>query len=473
MGCAAGAIQAEALAARLRGGQFDVLYTGPQRWPRETARILAARLGLRPVVHEALQVPPLGPASLPSLLRTARFAQELRLKPRALVLAHGATLRLLLVLLGGWRRLPWLWRPAPTAEPLVCPCEAPALSFYGPFWLLFAGLALGLVAVPGPWPGWTTFASLALALLVYNLAARHAARGRAGVVVVVLVVLSLVGVPLAFGPDPIDHRKVTSFNAWAYELGAHLPPIVLPAPNPNAIAGLLAIALALAAAVACYERGWRRCLAAGGTVLTVASLILTASRTGWCAGVAALLVVAAGRGRRQATVVLALSGLAIAAFLGASPALSSIIDLSIRHSLWQATIEIVREHPFTGIGIGRLAQAGVIVSGAFGRARLEATHNALLQLWADAGVLGLLAWGWVLLRLGRSMLVPSSDRSVPAWAIAGLFGALVAFLVQGLSETNTIFVWQTAGAMHQLISPLPFILLGLLCGLDQRELAGQ
>lgn len=462
-------LQAESLARALEGARFDIVYTGPQRRVREAATALAARLGLRPVVHEALQELPGGPAALVGLVRTARFAGEVRLRPRALIVAPGGTLRVLLLLLGGWRRLPWLWRRVPGSEPLVCACEGAALSFRGPFYLLMAGLALGLIAAPGPWPGWTTFASLIAALLAYRWAVRVAARGRAGRMAALLIAIALAGVPLAFGPDPVDHRKVTSFNAWAYRAGAHLPQVLLPAPNPNAVAGLLAVALALAAAMALYGRGRSRYVAGVAAILAAGSLILTASRTGWCAGVAALFAVAAGRGRRPATVVLGLSGLVVAAVLSASPALGSTIDLAIRQSLWRATVDIVRPHAFTGIGLGRLAQAGVIVSGAFGQARLEATHNTVLQLWADAGVLGLAAWAWALLLLGRSMVAPVGRRAVPAWAIAGLYGALLAFLVQGLFETNTIFIWQTGGTTHQLVSPLPFILFGLLSGLEQRE----
>jgi len=469
IGCEGSSLRPEALARELDGARFDIVYTGPQRRIREAATALAMRLGLRPVVHEALQELPGGPAALAGLLRTARFAQEVRLRPRVLVIAPGGTLRVLLLLLGGWRRLPWLWRPVPKSEPLICACEGAALSLRGPFFLLLAGLALGLIAVPGPWPGWTTFASLLVALLAYRWAARTAAGGHAGRIAGLLVALALAGVPLAFGPDPVDHRKVTSFNAWAYRLGAHLPQIILPAPNPNAVAGLLAVALALTAAVALYGQGRRRHLASAATILTAGALILTASRTGWCAGVAALLIVAAGRGRRVATIALGLSGLIVTAFLSTSPALGSTIDLAIRQSLWQATIAMVRSHAFTGIGLGRVAQAGIIVSGAFGQARLEATHNMLLQLWADAGVLGLLACAWTLLLLARSVLAPVEGRAMPTWAIAGLYGALLAFLVQGLFETNTIFIWSTGGARHQLVSPLPFILLGLLSGLEQAE----
>ncbi len=455
--------QAEVLAAQLSGAPYDVVYTGPQRRTREAAAILGRHLGLRAIVHGGLGELPGGPRAVAGLVRTLRFAEEVRLNPRALIVAHGGTLRFLLLLLGGWRRLPWLWRRRVQSEPLVCACQAPVLGFAAPFCLLLAGLALALLAAPGPWPGWATFASLGLALLAYRGAGHLARQGHTGRIVGLLAAVSVLAVPLAFGPDPVAHRKVTAINAWAYEVGAHLPPILVPAPNPNAVAGALAVALALTAAYALYGRGRHRYLAVATAALTAAALVLTASRTGWCAGAAGLFVVAAGRGRRYATVVLALSGLAIAALLGTSPALGSTIDLAIRHSLWQGTVDLVGRQPLTGLGIGRLEQAGIIVSGPFGRAPLNTTHNALLQLWADGGVLGLVAVAWGLLRLGRSMLAPASARpGVPTWASAGLYGALVAFLVQGLFETNTIAIWQAAGGLHHLISPLPFVLLGLL-----------
>src|SRR5690606_25445948 len=130
----------------LRDASFDVLYSGPQRRLQEAAAILGRRLGLRTTVHQGLRELPAGPGILGGLLRTLRFAEEVRLNRRALIVAHGGTLRFLLVLLGGWQRLPWLWRRAAQGEPLVCACRAPALSFRGPLCLLLAALALALVA---------------------------------------------------------------------------------------------------------------------------------------------------------------------------------------------------------------------------------------------------------------------------------------------------------------------------------------
>ncbi|HOG48396.1 MAG TPA: hypothetical protein PLB78_17340, partial [Anaerolineae bacterium] len=74
-----GARQVEFLASELAAARFDVLYTGPEHGTRRASSALAARLGLRPVVHSGLQQLSGGPAVLTGLVRTARFAQEVRL----------------------------------------------------------------------------------------------------------------------------------------------------------------------------------------------------------------------------------------------------------------------------------------------------------------------------------------------------------------------------------------------------------
>jgi len=342
-------------------------------------------------------------------------------------------------------------------------------DYRGPLIMLLGGLLAALLATPGPWPSLLTLASLVLAYGVYRLARALAERGRFAWGAAVIIAFALIAVPLAFGPDPVIHRKVTPLNAWAYDLGAHLPAIVLPAPNPNAIAGLLAIALSLAAAMALYRHGWRRWLAAGAAVLAGASLIITASRTGWLAGAAALCVVAAsGHGRRWALLALGIAGPAIAVLMFVAPTLRSPADLAIRNSLWEATINLLSRHPVTGLGISRLRAAGIIAQSAYGRAALITPHNALLQLWADGGVLGVAGLAWLLARMGKTVLALSSERHPAiAWAAAGVNGALIAFAVQGLCETNTMFVWQSGAVFHEMLSPLPLALLGFLAGLQR------
>ena len=366
----------------------------------------------------------------------------------------------------------WPWSPAGAARIRGAVArQALALpSYRGPAALLVAGLLLALFATPGPWPGPLTVLSFALAYGAYCLARRLAERGHVAWGAATLVAVALLAVPLAFGPDPVAHRKVTSLNAWAYELGSHLPPILVPAPNPNAVAGLLATALPFAAAAALYAKGSRQHLAVAVPMLAGVSLVITASRTGWLAGAAALCVVAASRyGRRHGLLALCIAGPAIAAFTFLAPNLQSPADLVIRNSLWQETVNLLSRQPITGLGLSRLRQAGIIAESGYGRAALITPHNALLQLWADGGLLGLAALGWLLARMGKTVVALSGERRPElAWAIAGVQGALVAFAVQGLCETNTMFVWQ-AGAWYEMLSPLPLVLLGFMAGLQRRR----
>ena len=386
----------------------------------------------------------------------------------ALMRAHGAALpapadawpRLGLDWLGrsGWFRLPaWLRRGLAW---LVNPVrDLAALSLRGPLLLLMCGSLLSLTANAGPWPGIATPVSLTLALLVFHAASHLACRGRSWVIAAAVVVGGLLLTPLWLGPQPLPYCKVTSFNAWAFALGKRLPSWGLPPANPNAVAGVLAVGLAFATAGALQARSrLRRCAAGAGAALLTLCLMLTASRTGWLAGAAAVAFVAASRGRRALIAALAVAALAIVGLTASDPTLRSLSHLAARGDLWQNTIALLRRQPIIGLGLGRTAWLSPSAA--------TTVHNALLQLWADTGLLGLTAVGWALTRALRARTALARRRMHLGWALAGLDGALAAFALQSLCETNTLFVGQIAGLRQLVISPLPFALLGTLAGLD-------
>jgi O-antigen ligase len=264
---------------------------------------------------------------------------------------------------------------------------------------------------------------------------------------------------LCLGPRPLPYCKVTAFNAWAFALAAHLPDLGLPATNPNAIAGALAVALAFVSASALYARTRQhRLLAASAATLLTLCLVLTASRTAWLAAAAGVALVAANRGRRQVLLVLAVAGALILVLLAVDPALRSPANLAARGALWRSTLVLVCAQPFTGLGFGRAAYFSPLAA--------TAVHNALLQLWTDTGFLGLVGLGWLAVRAVRGRTALARRRLQPGWTLAGLDGALIAFAVQGLFESNILFAFKTT-SVHQVISPLPFALLGLLVGLDR------
>lgn len=470
--------QAEALAAGLSGCSFDALYCSPRRRTWETAATLGARLRLRPIVDVRLREVPTGPGAFIALARLACFAWQMRQAGQVLVVTHSGPLRFLLLCLDGWRRLPWLWRQVPLCQPFVCRRRCADLT--GPLLLLALGLTLGLILTRGPWPGRLTLASYLFAFATYWLVSSLAAKGRAISIVAALAILALVAVPLAFGPSALQNRKVTAFNAWAYHLGAHLPPLLPTAPHPNGVAGALAVALGLVGGTELHQCGRRRWLAALGLLLIGGALVLTASRAGWLAGAAAVVMLAASRGRRRAIVVLLLCGLAVVMLVAMAgqpgpgqPALHSAESLALRFEQWKRTLTLLRERPVTGLGLAHFPLAyAEAVAGTESRA-FKTPNSALLELWADAGLLGLVAWAWSAWRayaiLGYLAQQPNGAHS---GIVSGLRAGLVAFALHGFFETNTAFVWLAGASYGHLASPLPFVLLGLLDGLSKSVRSG-
>ena len=345
-------------------------------------------------------------------------------------------------------------------------------GFGGPLLLLSAGVALGLATTPGPAPDALALASYGAALLTYvagrDLARRGWAIGAAALVVLVALGLGL----LAFGPSPLPDRKITAFNAWAFSLGTHLPPLFVPPPHPNAAAGVLAVALGLSGAAVLAWWGRRR--AAGALCLLLGgALLLTASRAGWLAAAAALLVLLAGRRPRYTLTGMLLGGLVLAGMMGAGqPAprgesmVLSTYSLGVRLEQWRHTLALLEAQPLAGLGLGRYPAAYAAAVSGTGRRPYETPANVVLQLWADAGLPGVLAGGWAAWRVVR--LVRAPDATGPdsrSWLVLGLGAALAALAVDGLFESVTVIAWKAGAGYGYLTSPLPFLLLGLLAGL--------
>lgn len=137
-------------------------------------------------------------------------------------------------------------------------------------------------------------------------------------------------------------------------------------------------------------------------------------------------------------------------------------SLQVRWAFWEGTLRLIRDHIWTGVGVGNFALAFVPY-----RSRLiyqnpgmqvEHPHNEYLSLAAELGPLGLLACLWLLIRvvkLGRHL---AGRVHIRREVLAGVLGGLAAAAAYG-----TLFY--VAHIPESAVNIA--ILLGMLDGMDR------
>jgi putative inorganic carbon (HCO3(-)) transporter len=226
--------------------------------------------------------------------------------------------------------------------------------------------------------------------------------------------------------------------------------------NPNVMAGSLALLLPLGIGLLLFAwrnlRIWERLLAGGFVLCGGAIFLLTQSRSAWLALGMALVIFVILRGRWGW--VLAIGVVLIALLLAARLGLSSVAGALVsgptlgglegRLEVWSRAIYMVQDFPFTGIGLGAFTEVADRLYPFFLYApgSVEHAHNLFLQVAADLGLPGLIAWlaillgcsyaAWRAYRAGRCLGNP--------W-LAGLGASLLAaqaiLVIHGLTDAVT------------------------------------
>jgi probable O-glycosylation ligase (exosortase A-associated) len=184
------------------------------------------------------------------------------------------------------------------------------------------------------------------------------------------------------------------------------------AANPNDLALMLNLLIPLAAMLAATARGvLLKLTAVAVLLLSVATVVVTFSRAGFLAlGATGLLLIVA-IARRQPFVAFA-AALAIAVIVppllpeGYLSRLGTITDVSSdptgsaqgRLGDWTASVEIVAQHPITGVGLGQNILALNQIRGSTWRA----VHNVYLQYAVDLGLPGLFVFLWLFAAVFRT-----------------------------------------------------------------------
>ncbi|MEA2409719.1 MAG: hypothetical protein QOC77_280 [Thermoleophilaceae bacterium] len=196
--------------------------------------------------------------------------------------------------------------------------------------------------------------------------------------------------------------------------------------NPNVLGGYLLLLLPVGMMASAYVtrvRGLWALVALGGG-LGFLSIVFTFSRAAVLMSLVALgfgVLVSDLRHRRWLILVVVLFAVAIGALVGScGPESTASYG---RTEEWRQTLEVIRDNPVWGVGLGRLAYA-LHARDAASTARHA--HNLWLTWWAEAGTGAFVAWIWLaaalLWRSLRAALRGSADARTALVALVGFFG---------------------------------------------------
>lgn len=227
--------------------------------------------------------------------------------------------------------------------------------------------------------------------------------------------------------------------------------------SPNNVGLLLGRVLPFLLAFALVRINPRTRIAAGAALLIVAvTLLLTQSVGALLLGApAAVAVVLIAHFQRRAIIPLAIMGvigvIGFALLTQVSGRFANILDFSsgtnfLRLRLWESTIEMLRNHPLTGIGLDQflyLYSGNYVRPDAIWDLDLSHPHNVALDYWTRLSIAGLglfvliQASFW---RRAKRMVgnLATLDNHIGA-LLLGVIGSMAALLAHGLID-NSVFV---------------------------------
>jgi hypothetical protein len=236
--------------------------------------------------------------------------------------------------------------------------------------------------------------------------------------------IAIVGLAEATGVPTIQ-AWLTSLHDGRTPIG-DVPRITSMLSHPNVAAILLELSLPLLIAwMWTAARPWRALLAIGalGTLL---AMVLTFSRAGIVAGLAALAVMAVvsvAHGERRRLLTLGFVALGVpAALIWAAmtdPGLdrrltaeltpvtqqqSSSTTQPTRYAYWLVAADMLRDYPWLGVGPDNYRWRFAGYSGMPDDNLGVHAHNQYIEALSDTGILGLLTLGWLLAGLVRTAL---------------------------------------------------------------------
>lgn len=197
-----------------------------------------------------------------------------------------------------------------------------------------------------------------------------------------------------------------------------------------------------------WARGPISFILAGMVAVFTGGLLSSWTRNAWLGLVAGLLVIGGFKGRKAFALLTVSVIFAILLLVAFYPGLRirtvSMTNLKTDQSnlerirMWRATLDMIQDRRLFGVGIGNYKAVLDQYRGRYGASPHSHAHNTLLQVTAENGLIGLLAYlfvWYVFFREGIRTARATSDRFSRGVAV-GAVGGLVGFHVAGLFEYN-------------------------------------
>lgn len=223
--------------------------------------------------------------------------------------------------------------------------------------------------------------------------------------------------------------------------------------SPNNLSLFLGRVVPISVAIALFGVSGRRRLLYGlASAPMLLCLYLTYSRGAWLLGMpAAFLFIGLMRGRRASLVSLAFIAAALLVLLPFFKVerIASILDVQhgttfLRLKLWQATINMIRDHPIFGVGLDNFLYQypKYMLPEAWQEPNLSHPHNIIMDYWTRLGIFGVVAILWlevVFFKRGLRLYRHLDDRALQALTL-GLMASMVDFLAHGLIDNSYFLV---------------------------------
>ena len=246
------------------------------------------------------------------------------------------------------------------------------------------------------------------------------------------------------------YQFIFNVNVIIAEQGARRLASVYGSPNNAAI--FMGVCIGLLLAVVLMGKGRTRRIAyllAGAVIVPAAVLTQSAGYLllGLPASVIAVLLLWRGRSALPLIAGLALVGALALIPLSQLPRFARLTDLSegttfIRLQLWQGTLNLIREHPLTGVGPDQFIyqyRSRYILPTGWEEPNLAHAHNYVLDHWARLGVLGVGVAAGIQLTFWRGAWRAfrrlRANAAAEAALAAGLMGAMAHCMAHGLVDT--------------------------------------